>query len=86
MELGRFVGPIFIIILVVDCLFFAYLEWLIPRDELDYVYDEWDMARFEKVRKVATPRQNRLDPANNAYIFPAQYREQQSNKKHSSSG
>lgn len=33
-------GPIFCIILVVDCLFFRFLEWLIPRDQLDFVDDE----------------------------------------------
>ena len=33
-------GPIFCIILVVDCLFFQFLEWFIPRDQLDFVEDE----------------------------------------------
>ena len=33
-------GPIFCIILVVDCLFFRFLEWFIPRDQLDLVDDE----------------------------------------------
>lgn len=33
-------GPIFCIILVVDCLFFRFLEWFIPRDQLDFVDDE----------------------------------------------
>lgn len=33
-------GPIFCVILVVDCLFFQFLEWLIPRDQLDLVDDE----------------------------------------------
>lgn len=55
MSLGRFVGPIFIIILVVDCFFFWFLEWLHPRNELDYVYDEWDIARFERVSTCVPP-------------------------------
>ncbi|KAF9517807.1 glycosyltransferase family 4 protein [Hydnum rufescens UP504] len=44
--LGRYAGPIFTIILIVDCMFFIFLEWLTPRDHIDYVLDEWDAARF----------------------------------------
>lgn len=50
MSLGPFVGPIYTIILIVDCLFFAFLEWWMPRENIDYVDVRWDAARFEKVR------------------------------------
>lgn len=47
--LGRFAGPIWTIILIVDCIFFMFLEWWLPRDELDYVQSTWDDERFRKV-------------------------------------
>lgn len=49
MGLGPFVGPIYTIILIVDCLFFALLEWWMPREDIDYVDVKWDAARFETV-------------------------------------
>ena len=49
MGLGPFVGPIYTIILIVDCLFFAFLEWWMPRDDIDYVDVKWDTTRFETV-------------------------------------
>lgn len=49
MGLGPFVGPIYTIILIVDCLFFAFLEWWMPRENIDYVDVTWDASRFEKV-------------------------------------
>lgn len=49
MDLGTFAGPIFTIILIVQCYFFMFLEWLVPRDEIDYVEDEWKMSRFAQV-------------------------------------
>jgi hypothetical protein len=49
MTLGPFVGPIYTIILIVDCLFFAFLEWWMPRENIDYVDVSWDASRFEKV-------------------------------------
>jgi phosphatidylinositol glycan class A protein len=49
MSLGPFVGPIYTIILIVDCLFFAFLEWWMPRENIDYVDVSWDARRFEKV-------------------------------------
>jgi phosphatidylinositol glycan class A protein len=42
MGLGQFAGPIWTIILIIDCIFFMFLEWWIPRDELDYVHSSWD--------------------------------------------
>jgi len=49
MGLGPFVGPIYTIILIVDCLFFAFLEWWMPREDIDYVDVKWDATRFETV-------------------------------------
>ena len=40
LRLGAVAGPIFCIILVVDCIFFRFLEWFIPRSQLDFVDDE----------------------------------------------
>jgi phosphatidylinositol glycan class A protein len=42
MDLGPFVGPIYTIILIVDCLFFALLELWMPRENIDYVDVKWD--------------------------------------------
>ena len=49
MGLGPFVGPIYTIILIVDCLFFAFLEWWMPRENIDVVDVKWDATRFEAV-------------------------------------
>jgi len=49
MGLGPFVGPIYTIILIVDCLFFALLELWMPRENIDYVDVTWDPTRFETV-------------------------------------
>ncbi|KAI0269418.1 transferase [Gloeopeniophorella convolvens] len=49
MGLGPFVGPIYTIILIVDCIFFALLEWWMPRENIDYVEAEWDATRFAEV-------------------------------------
>ncbi|KAK1226917.1 Phosphatidylinositol N-acetylglucosaminyltransferase GPI3 subunit [Marasmius sp. AFHP31] len=54
MQLGPFAGPIWTIILVVDCLFFMFLEWLMPREDMDFVRENWDQDRF---RQVATESQ-----------------------------
>lgn len=50
MELGPFAGLIYTIILLVDCLFFLFLEWWIPRDSLHYVHHHWDQEEFRGVR------------------------------------
>ncbi|TFY64312.1 hypothetical protein EVG20_g5987 [Dentipellis fragilis] len=49
MGLGLFSGPIFTIILIVDCLFFMFLEWWMPREGIDYVDRHWDERRFREV-------------------------------------
>jgi hypothetical protein len=47
MDLGPFAGPIFATILVVECLFFLFLEWWIPREDLDYVPTSWDISSYK---------------------------------------
>lgn len=49
MQLGRFAGPIYTIILIVECLFFLFLEWWMPRVDIDYVRAHWDQKRFIEV-------------------------------------
>ncbi|KAF7318304.1 Glycosyltransferase family 4 protein [Mycena chlorophos] len=49
MELGVFAGPIYTIILVVECLFFLVLEWWMPREDMDFVQAGWDRERFAEV-------------------------------------
>ncbi|KAF5318859.1 hypothetical protein D9619_010896 [Psilocybe cf. subviscida] len=47
MDLGPFAGPIYTTILLVDCIFFLFLEWWIPRESLHYVDHHWDQKTFE---------------------------------------
>ncbi|OSX63554.1 glycosyltransferase family 4 protein [Postia placenta MAD-698-R-SB12] len=49
LQLGQFAGPIFAIILIVDCLFFVFLEWWIPRDDIDKVEMHWNQDDFVEV-------------------------------------
>ncbi len=49
--LGPFVGPIYLVMLVVDIFFFTLLEWLSPREDIDYVYRDWSCNNFVKVRR-----------------------------------
>ncbi|CDO75438.1 hypothetical protein BN946_scf184693.g7 [Trametes cinnabarina] len=49
LDLGRFAGIIFAIILIVDCLFFMFLEWYLPEEELDKVEMHWEPEHFEEV-------------------------------------
>ncbi|KAJ3546371.1 hypothetical protein NM688_g5522 [Phlebia brevispora] len=46
LDLGRFAGVIFAIILIVDCLFFLVLEWFMPACDLDTVQKRWNQERF----------------------------------------
>lgn len=50
MALGRFVGPIFTIILIMDCLWFMFLEWRIPREDIEVVEANWNVETFEGVK------------------------------------
>ena len=58
MTLGRFAGPIFTIILVMQCLFFSALEWAVPLSDIDMVDNEWDETLFfEVVTPLITTKQ-----------------------------
>ncbi|KAF8581261.1 glycosyltransferase family 4 protein [Ramaria rubella] len=48
-SLGPFVGPIYLGMLVVDCVFFMLLDFFMPRKDIDYVKRDWDLAKFRKV-------------------------------------
>ncbi|RPD65745.1 transferase [Lentinus tigrinus ALCF2SS1-6] len=49
LDVGPVAGIIFAIILVVDCLFFMFLEWWLPEDQLDKVQMHWTPERFQEV-------------------------------------
>ncbi|KAG6815803.1 hypothetical protein H0H87_011201 [Tephrocybe sp. NHM501043] len=49
MQLGPFAGPIYTIILIVDCLFFLFLEWWMPREDLHYVTVHWNPKKFAQL-------------------------------------
>ncbi|KAI0674567.1 transferase [Trametes maxima] len=48
LDVGRFAGIIYAIILLVDCLFFMFLEWYLPEDKLDKVQMHWEPERFRE--------------------------------------
>ncbi|KAJ7089209.1 transferase [Mycena belliarum] len=54
MQLGPFAGPIYTIILIVDCLFFLFLEWWMPREDMDFVQEHWNQDRFAELARKAT--------------------------------
>ncbi|KAH8101783.1 transferase [Cristinia sonorae] len=56
LDLGPFVGLIYACILIVDCVFFMFLEWWSPACDLDKVEMHWDQQRFSEV---STPNQLR---------------------------
>ncbi|KAF8804546.1 UDP-Glycosyltransferase/glycogen phosphorylase [Phlegmacium glaucopus] len=49
MDLGPFAGPIYTTILLVDCLFFLFLEWWMPREDLHFVHHHWNQAVFAEL-------------------------------------
>lgn len=49
--MGRFFGPIFTIIFLVDCLFFTVIEWLLPAYDIERVECEWTKDNFKEVRR-----------------------------------
>jgi hypothetical protein len=64
MEIGLFAGPIYNIILIVDCLFFVFLEWWFPRDMIDYVEADWEHDNFVKVCSRTFTPQMEIQPLN----------------------
>ncbi|KAF7323652.1 Glycosyltransferase family 4 protein [Mycena kentingensis (nom. inval.)] len=57
MELGLFAGPIYTIILIVECLFFLVLEWWMPREDMDFVQHGWDQERFRELAREAREKE-----------------------------
>ncbi|TFK41447.1 glycosyltransferase family 4 protein [Crucibulum laeve] len=49
MDLGPFAGLIYTVILIVDCIFFMFLEWYMPREDLDFVTHHWDKDIFARL-------------------------------------
>ncbi|KAK7059722.1 phosphatidylinositol N-acetylglucosaminyltransferase subunit A [Favolaschia claudopus] len=49
MSLGVFAGPIYTIMLIVDCLFFLFLEWWMPREDMHFVRAHWNQDTFVEV-------------------------------------
>ena len=49
LDVGPVAGIIYAIILLVDCLFFMFLEWWIPEDQMDKVQIHWSPERFQEV-------------------------------------
>jgi len=56
MDLGPFAGPIYTIILLVDCVFFLVLEWFYPREDLDYVEHHWNDDALAIIKPVSAGR------------------------------
>lgn len=63
LRLGPFAGLIYFIILLVECLFFLFLEWVCPRDQIHYVEEDWTMESFKQVceEELARDRNQRED-------------------------
>lgn len=49
MDIGPFAGPIYTAMLLVDCLFFLFLEWWMPREDLHFVRHHWNPDVFAEV-------------------------------------
>lgn len=58
MSLGPFAGPIYVAILIVDCLFFLWLEWCMPRQDMDFVQAHWKPEVFAQLAREAQQRQS----------------------------
>ncbi|KAN0085692.1 glycosyltransferase family 4 protein [Tylopilus felleus] len=53
MSLGPFAGLIYTTILIVDCLFFLFLEWWMPREDMDFVHEHWKQDVFAEFAQEA---------------------------------
>ena len=49
MDLGPFAGLIYTVILLVDCIFFLFLEWWMPRVDLHFVHHQWNPDVYAEV-------------------------------------
>ncbi|KAG5716155.1 Phosphatidylinositol N-acetylglucosaminyltransferase gpi3 subunit [Termitomyces sp. T112] len=56
MHLGPFAGPIYTIILIVDCIFFLFLEWWMPREDIDYVRVHWNPTKFTQLARISSQK------------------------------
>lgn len=56
MSLGPFAGPIYVAVLIVDCLFFLWLEWCMPRQDMDFVQAHWKPEVFAQLAREAQQR------------------------------
>ncbi|KAH7882328.1 glycosyltransferase family 4 protein [Phlebopus sp. FC_14] len=54
MQLGPFAGFIYTIILIVDSLFFLFLEWWMPREDMDFVHSHWRPEVFTEFAQTVT--------------------------------
>ncbi|KIJ63058.1 glycosyltransferase family 4 protein [Hydnomerulius pinastri MD-312] len=54
MTLGPFAGLIYTAILIVDCLFFLFLEWWMPREDMDFVQAHWKPEVFAELAQNAS--------------------------------
>ena len=72
--MGRFVGPIYVVILIVDIFFFALLEFVIPRTDIDYVPEEcdWTQSRYHECAEVRVSDLHILLPRLNEKLFSQQ--------------
>ncbi|THH30564.1 hypothetical protein EUX98_g3623 [Antrodiella citrinella] len=48
LDIGPFAGLIYVCILLVDCVFFLFLEWWLPEHDLDKVEAHWDPVKFKE--------------------------------------
>lgn len=53
LSMGPFFGPIFTIIFFVDCLFFTFLEWWLPQEDIERAGGSWNPGTFCKVRLIS---------------------------------
>jgi hypothetical protein len=49
LTMGPYFGPIFTIIFLVDCLFFALLEWWLPSEDIEKAGSTWNHEHYAEV-------------------------------------
>ncbi|KAG8849733.1 hypothetical protein FRB91_009664 [Serendipita sp. 411] len=61
LRVGPFAGVIYLIILIVECLFFLWLELVTPRRDIHYVEEDWKPEQFRKVAREEKEREHKED-------------------------
>ncbi|KAG9057595.1 hypothetical protein FS842_005556 [Serendipita sp. 407] len=61
LRVGPFAGIIYLIILIVECLFFLWLELVTPRRDIHYVEEDWKPEQFRKVAREEKEREHKED-------------------------